>query len=53
MLQQGELYASSSFTLVPVHAATTSWIVHGVTMTIKPRDIAAIVLEAFILNRLS
>lgn len=40
-------------TLVPVQAATTSCMVHGVTMTIKPRDMAAIVREAFVLSRLS
>jgi hypothetical protein len=36
-----------------VQAATTSWIVHGVTMTMKPRDMAAIVLEELVLSRLS
>lgn len=36
--------------LDPVHAATTSWMVHGVTRTIKPKDIAAIVLEALVLS---
>ena len=40
-------------TLVPVQAATTSWIVQGVTMTMKPKDMAAIVLDAFVLSRLS
>jgi hypothetical protein len=53
ILLDGEAYDSSSFTLVPVQAATTSWIVHGVTMTMKPRDMAAIVLEEFVLSRLS
>lgn len=32
-------------TFDPVQAATTSWIVHGVTMTINPKDMAAIVRE--------
>jgi hypothetical protein len=36
-----------------VQAATTSWIVHGVTITMNPRDMAAIVREALVLRRLS
>lgn len=39
--------------LLPVQAATTSWIVHGVTMTMKPKLIAAIVREAEVDSRLS
>lgn len=35
----------SDFTFDPVHAATISWIVHGVTITMKPSDIAAIVRD--------
>lgn len=35
-----------SLTFEPVQAATTSCIVHGVTITINPKDIAAIVLDA-------
>lgn len=38
---------------VPVQAATTSCIVHGVTSTMNPKDMAAIVLEAVVLNRRS
>lgn len=33
-------------TFEPVQAATTSWMVHGVTITMKPNDMAAIVREA-------
>lgn len=40
-------------TFEPVQAATTSCIVHGVTITIKPNDIAAIVRDADPLNRRS
>jgi len=40
-------------TFDPVHAATTSCIVQGVTTTINPRDMAAIVLDAAVLSRLS
>lgn len=32
-------------TFDPVQAATTSWMVHGVTITMKPRDMADIVLD--------
>lgn len=39
--------------LDPVQAATTSWIVQGVTSTINPRDMAAIVLEQTRLSFLS
>lgn len=42
-----------SLTLVPVQAATTSWIVHGVTITMKPKDMAAIVRDALVLSLLS
>jgi hypothetical protein len=45
--------SSRCLTLVPVQAATTSWIVHGVTITMNPRDMAAIVREALVLRRLS
>jgi len=45
--------SNRSLTLVPVQAATTSWIVHGVTITMNPRDMAAIVREALVLRRLS
>jgi hypothetical protein len=38
---------------VPVQAATTSWMVQGVTRTMNPKDIAAIVLDAVVLRRLS
>ena len=40
-------------TFEPVHAATTSWIVYGVTITIKPNEIAAIVLDVDPLKTLS
>lgn len=36
--------------LDPVQAATTSWMVQGVTRTMKPKDIAAMVLEALVLS---
>lgn len=32
-------------TFDPVQAATTSWIVHGVTITMNPRDMADIVRD--------
>lgn len=44
---------SAKITFEPVHAATTSWILHGVTTTIKPNDIAAIVRDTEPLSRLS
>lgn len=34
----------------PVHAATTSCIVQGVTTTIKPKDMAAMVRDAVVLS---
>lgn len=40
-------------TFDPVQAATISCIVQGVTITMKPRDMAAIVLEVEPLRRLS
>lgn len=39
--------------LDPVHAATTSCIVQGVTTTMKPKDMAAIVREVVVLSRRS
>lgn len=42
-----------NLTFDPVHAATISWIVHGVTITMKPSDIAAIVRETDPLNNFS
>lgn len=36
--------------LEPVHATTTSCIVQGVTTTMNPKDIAAIVRDAVVLN---
>lgn len=39
--------------LDPVQAATTSCIVQGVTSTMNPKDIAAIVLEAVVDRRRS
>lgn len=60
MVAPGEKYIKLLFmhkkkicTFDPVHAATTSCIVHGVTITIKPNDMAAIVREADPLRRLS
>ena len=40
-------------TFDPVQAATTSWMVHGVTMTMKPNDMAAMVRDADPLRRRS
>lgn len=36
---------STPITFDPVHVATISWIVHGVTSTINPKDMAAIVRD--------
>lgn len=47
------LGARTIITFEPVHAATTSWIVYGVTITMKPNDIAAIVLDVDPLKTLS
>lgn len=43
----------SNFTFDPVHAATTSWMAQGVTITINPKDIAAIVRDTEPMRRFS
>lgn len=52
-LRRRKLIISEYNTLEPVHAATTSWILQGVTTTINPNDIAAIVRDTEPLSRLS
>lgn len=42
---QVAIKSSEGGALDPVQAATTSWMVQGVTSTINPKDIAAIVRE--------
>lgn len=42
-----------TITFEPVHAATTSWMLQGVTTTINPKDTAAIVRDTDPLKRLS
>lgn len=48
-----ESTAQTLITFEPVQAATTSWIVYGVTITMKPNEMAAIVLDVDPLKTLS